>query len=483
MEEFLKAGISISKIDKLRSLLEKNGHRHTSSSNLAQYITFIFKQEVERIKKELSLPGQGDMTKDVSVIFNGSTRQGEAIAIIVRFIEDQWAITQRLIRTDVCSKSVNADELARVLQNKALCVDFEIRANSLIAVLRDGTNVNQAALNRIQFFFSKMLNILCFSHTLDNVGSRLMSPTLQEFGHLWVRLFHSYRAKLAWKDLTGRKLNSYSETRWWSKWEVYKQLLEQFGDVARFLQEAAAEKIDPNIVPQLQDLLSDPESLVNFKLELAVIIDVGEHFVKATYFLEGDGPLVFSCYEKLQAFAEACQAPIFPDVRVVVAAIVNKDPNQRAAALEQRAKACVQSAILWFLRKFNVDLNDAVTAFKAARVMCPVTVGWLRPTRASIKALRTFPFLDNDATIDGLVRELPQYITATQDVAIEGEERKVEWWKVHEERLPNWSSAVKKVLPILFNLLLLPQKEFLGCFRRLSMSSKRLHFLTTCKQV
>ena len=174
-----------------------------------------------------------------------------------------------------------------------------------------------------------------------------------------------------------------------------------------------------------------------------MIIDVGEHFVKATYFLEGDGPLVFSCYEKLQAVAEACQAPYFPDVRVVVAAIVNKDPNHRAAALEQRAKACVQSGILWFLRTFNVDLNDAVTAFKAARVMCPVTVGWLRPTRASIKALRTFPFLDNDATIDGLVRELPQYITATQDVAIEGEERKVEWWKVHEERLTSLTSLVQ----------------------------------------
>ena len=43
-----------------------------------------------------------------------------------------------------------------------------------------------------------------------------------------------------------------------------KQLLEHFGDVPRFLQEAAAEKIAPNIVP-------DPESLANLKLELAMI--------------------------------------------------------------------------------------------------------------------------------------------------------------------------------------------------------------------
>ena len=31
---------------------------------------------MERIKKELSLPGQGGSTRDVSVIFEGSTRQG-----------------------------------------------------------------------------------------------------------------------------------------------------------------------------------------------------------------------------------------------------------------------------------------------------------------------------------------------------------------------------------------------------------------------
>ena len=87
-------------------------------------------------------------------------------------------------------------------------------------------------------------------------------------------------------------------------------------------------------------------------------------------------------------------------VKMAIAAIVNEDPNQRAAALEQRAQACVQPAI----QLFNMDLYDAVTAFKAARVMCPVTFGWLRSTRASVEAPKISPFLDNDATVDGLVR-------------------------------------------------------------------------------
>ena len=201
MEEFLKAGIPIGKVDRLRPLLEKNGYHLTHSAHLGQYVSLIFKQEVERIKKELSLPGE-NMTRDVSVIFDGSTRQVEAIAIILRFINDDWMITQRLIRIDICSKSVKSEELARVL-NEALCVEFGIKANSLLAAMRDGASVNQAALDRIALIFPKMLNIVCFSCTLDNVGKHLEIPTLLEFGNLWVRLFsHSHKAKLAWQDLT-----------------------------------------------------------------------------------------------------------------------------------------------------------------------------------------------------------------------------------------------------------------------------------------
>lgn len=89
----------------------------------------------------MSLPGKGGVKRDVSVIFDGSTRQGEAITIIVRFIDDGWEMTQRLIRIHIRSKSVNADELAGVL-NEALCVEFGIRANSLVAAMRDGASVN-----------------------------------------------------------------------------------------------------------------------------------------------------------------------------------------------------------------------------------------------------------------------------------------------------------------------------------------------------
>ena len=68
-------------------------------------------------------------------------RDREAIVIVVRFVNDDWCIVRRLIRIDVCAKSVKGDELAQILK-ECLSVDYGVRADSLIAVMRDGASVN-----------------------------------------------------------------------------------------------------------------------------------------------------------------------------------------------------------------------------------------------------------------------------------------------------------------------------------------------------
>lgn len=136
----------------------------------------------------------------------------------------------------------------------------------MLAAMRDGASVKEAAFNQMALIFPEMLNVVCFSHTFDNVGNHLDIPSILEFGNLWIRLVsHSHKPKLVWQTLTSRKPKSYSESCWWSKWEVFKQLLEQFGHVEQFLQEAEVDRITPLIVPQLQAILADPEYLVNLK--------------------------------------------------------------------------------------------------------------------------------------------------------------------------------------------------------------------------
>ena len=98
--------------------------------------------------------------------------------------------------------------------------------------------------------------------------------------------------------------------------------------------------------------------------------------------------------------------------------------KKNVTALERSAKACVEPAITWFLRKFNVDLYDVVVAFKAFRLFCPVRIQWLKPTNALVESLRAFPFLDSDTTIDGLKAELPAYLAAAEDVVTRLKRRK-----------------------------------------------------------
>ena len=69
------------------------------------------------------------------------------------------------------------------------------------------------------------------------VLSKSCALTLEECIRLWISLFaHSPRTRLAWKELTGRAMSTYSKIRWWSRWEVCNQVLWQFGDVLPFSQ-------------------------------------------------------------------------------------------------------------------------------------------------------------------------------------------------------------------------------------------------------
>ena len=92
------------------------------------------------------------------------------------------------------------------------------------------------------------------------------------------------------------------------------------------------------------------------------------------------------------------------------------------------------------------NTHDLVRAFKSVILCCPVQVQNLHPNAASLAELRKFSFLNNDATIDGLVNELPRYLAAADGTVIEEEEEKVQWWAKHARTLPNWSAVVRKLL-------------------------------------
>ena len=73
--------------------------------------------------------------------------------------------------------------------------------------------------------------------------------------------------------------------------------MELYGDVEPFLREN--NDLSPATREHLMNIFDNLDEAVDLELELAALIDAGAPFVSATYYLEGEGPLVFSCYERL----------------------------------------------------------------------------------------------------------------------------------------------------------------------------------------
>ena len=82
----------------------------TDQRHMSDLITFLCSQEQADIKNEIG-------EKPVSVIFDGTTRLGEALAIVVRFVDDSFSIQQRLVRLQLLVKSMTGEEIARELIN------------------------------------------------------------------------------------------------------------------------------------------------------------------------------------------------------------------------------------------------------------------------------------------------------------------------------------------------------------------------------
>ena len=162
----------------------------------------MLEEEKKRLK---AVVNQGP----IGIIFDGTTRLGEAIAIVVRFL-DGWVIRQRLVRLHTMAKAVTGQDLTRFI-NHCLANEYQINGDMVVAAMRDGAATNGVAVRKLKVLYPNLFDVTCFSHTANNAGRRFEFPALDEFGHLWVQLFsHSHKAKLMWKQRTDTSRKSFS---------------------------------------------------------------------------------------------------------------------------------------------------------------------------------------------------------------------------------------------------------------------------------
>ena len=83
-------------------------------------------------------------------------------------------------------------------------------------------------------------------------------------------------------------------------------------------------------------------------------------------------------------------------------------------------------------------------AFKAARLFVPHKIEEMKPNPSDVDSLKAFPFLNNPSLLDSLKRELPAYVAKAADISETTDT--LAWWRKYRTELPNWSSAVCKVV-------------------------------------
>uniref|UniRef100_A0A1X7U381 DUF4371 domain-containing protein n=1 Tax=Amphimedon queenslandica TaxID=400682 RepID=A0A1X7U381_AMPQE len=269
---FLRAGVPFEKVFYFRELLEESAYRLVDKRHLLDIIPFILKEEKAQIKKEIE-------DKFVSVIFDGTSRLGEVLVVLLRYVH-QMKIEQRLVRVELLAKSLKGEEVARELIS-ILSVTLGIKTGLFIAAMRDRASVNNVAVCTLSIVYPSLLDVGCIAHTLDHVGEKFQTTVLNNFVTQWISLFsHSPKYRLLWKTQTGISMKSYSKTRWWSRWEVMEQMLTHFNDIPLFLGNEEVTSVTAN---KLSEVLVDTSKRGLLKLELAAVIDLGSHFVKATY--------------------------------------------------------------------------------------------------------------------------------------------------------------------------------------------------------
>ena len=429
----LKAGVPLGKIDLFRHLLEENAYSLTSSTHLRQLIPFILQEELTRIRKEI-------FQQPLSIIFDGTTHICEAFVIVLRYLTPHWELKQCVGRLKLLAKSMTGDDVAQQII-VVLSTELGITPHCVVAAMRDRASVNNVAMRTIKVLYNQLIDIGCFSHTIDHVGDRMNTPLLNDFSKAWIGMFsRSPKLRLLWRTQTEWSVPSYSTTRWWSRFEVIEQILTAFSDVQTFL---GNDDLPPASSAKLQAILNDPAKLRKLKVELAITVDAMRPFVNVTYKLEGDGAISLIVYEQLSMLYASISTQHYPNVVAVAReeAAGNASHEQQLTAY---ARSCVQPAYSYFKSKFDNDLKHAVACFKAARYFSPSKCSELKPGVADIDSLRLFPFLDSQPVIDGLKAELPMYLAAVEDVSTEIDP--VSWWKCHSVELPKWAGAFKYII-------------------------------------
>ena len=312
VESLLAAGIPLEKANHLRVLFERSGRSSVGAQHLKAYIPKIEANERATLVKEI-------MEMLVMIIFDGTTRIGELMNAVARWISSDFYIMQRLVSLKTFARHMNGLQIAAFL-TQLLLRDLGADIMNVIGFIRDSAAVNGAAVRTLCTTFTAAENLLCFPHTLQHVGEHFEFTLLEAFITLWITLLgSSTHAKMIWRELIGESVVGFSEVRWYCKAEIIMQQARHFEKLKPCLTKFSSEGIGPQLTGKLITKFDEDPQLL--RRQYATMLDM-EVLVKTTYNLEGDGLQHMLAYEHIEALRQLGRSVTQPGILVNLAAVL-----------------------------------------------------------------------------------------------------------------------------------------------------------------
>lgn len=288
----------------LRRLLEEN------KGTLPYRETADMIPEVESIEKSDLIKEIGEAA-GICIIFDCTPHVAEVFGIVIRFVLTD-KITHRLLALRFYDKLFSQAQLAAALL-RLLMVEYNIPPDNIRCAVCDGCKVNHAAMNLLKSLYPKTLEIVCISHSANNVGVIQKNNShgmnlehAKKFEELWSYIMNvSPRARAHFRNAAQTEPMRSSEVRWFCWWEILNQVYEKSAAVREvvFHEEEFCEQSREG----LRELLA-PQNVKKTRLELAFIIDIGELLVKLCYHSEQDDILLCAVvYDHWTAVANRIQ--------------------------------------------------------------------------------------------------------------------------------------------------------------------------------
>ena len=312
LQAVLLAGIPPEKLGKpnLRELLEGGVARLSSSSHMIEtYLPSVITRETDTVKSELG-------NRNVGIYTDGTTQEGEAFAIVARFVDDKMKVQTRVIKVTWYEFSLDNENISAAVV--AALFAFGIDPAVVLAFMSDRCSVNgrsfRSTLSSV-YVGSDMSE--CMPHTYNHVGEHLLTPFMDSFLALYnIENGKSNRFRTEFRKRIGTKPPKTSGTRWYGDLGAVIALRPNFTngvllEIANFLVE---NKYCIKTAAKMKTQLENPRTSTILQLEATVMEAVGQQIKITGRLLEQDGYTEVLGYKYLRRSQEVLAQPLNADL-------------------------------------------------------------------------------------------------------------------------------------------------------------------------